>query len=95
MRTHLRPGRSPFSTPFPSHAVREIYRRLGWRRGKTELQTPAGAVAADPGGESLSSFGELQEEFQSQPGERRDSAGGETLESAKLSRFLEGCRRFS
>ncbi len=80
----------PLRTP-----VREIYRRLGWRSGRTELPDER-RREVDRQIREAESLIRLRGSARRIPIRGRESgrivlSGGETLESAKLSRFLEGC----
>jgi hypothetical protein len=80
----------PLRTP-----VREIYRRLGWRSGRTELPDER-RREVDRQIREAESLIHLRGAARRVPlrlleAGRTVLAGGESLESAKLSRFLEGC----
>ncbi len=80
----------PLRTP-----VRDIYRRLGWRSGRTELPDERRREVDRQIREAESMIrlrgAARRIPIRSREGGRIVLSGGETLESAKLSRFLEGC----
>ncbi|PKN34236.1 MAG: methionine synthase [Deltaproteobacteria bacterium HGW-Deltaproteobacteria-19] len=80
----------PLRTP-----VREIYRRLGWRSGQTELPEER-RQEVDRHIRDAESLIRLRGAARRIPIRRRDTGqtilpGGEVLESGKLSRLLTGC----
>jgi hypothetical protein len=91
-----RPGPVTVFDAIPLRApVREIYRRLGWRPGRTELPEER-RREVDRCVREAESLIRLRGAARRIPvlnveAGRTVLAGGEVLESAKLSRLLEGC----